>query len=96
MPKMRVYLFDKDGARYLCNPPNVDELKQQSNVVVNPNLEKVLGLAPHLWALKNGEVVPADQTTKAPKARKRLRYRLQPLFYALLGAGLALAIRAYF
>jgi uncharacterized membrane protein YcjF (UPF0283 family) len=107
MSKLRVVVFSDKGARILVNPENAADYKNATNALINPNLEKVRGLPPHLWDLKNGEIVPlaeekhearttlASGINASPKPRYRLWRRLLPLAYALFGAAIALAIRAY-
>jgi hypothetical protein len=96
MGKLKIVEFTAKGVKIHTNPPNAEALMMQSNTIVNPNLEKVLGVAPHLWDLRNGEIVPLEGARKAPtRPRKKLRHYLLPLVYALAGAALAQAISAY-
>lgn len=106
MGKLKVVLFSDAGARILINPPNAAQYKNCTNALINPNLELVRGIPPHLWDLQDGKVVPLPEemhdtrecaagVVKVPAPRLVLWRRLLPLVYALLGAGLAQAISAY-
>jgi hypothetical protein len=107
MNKTRVVIFDERGATILINPENLEQYQGAANAVINPSLEAVKGLAPHLWVLKSGKVLPLaeekqDEHTekvsgirRTPPVRRKLWRRCLPLVYALIGASLALAIRAY-
>jgi hypothetical protein len=108
MGKLKIVLFSESGARILVNPENPDQYKNCSNAMINPNLEQVRGIPPHLWDLQEGQVVPLPEemhdireqhvmgANKIPAPRPVLWRKLLPLVYALIGAGLAQAISAYF
>lgn len=53
-----VVMFTDNNARVLRNPINLEYLKTLDNVLVNPNLSKVTGIPPHLWA-KEGDSIRA-------------------------------------
>lgn len=61
MHKKRFVVFNATTARILVNPENGDELEKMPNVVVNPNLEAVKGIPPHLWKLQDGKVLPMSK-----------------------------------
>lgn len=60
-----VVVFTKNNCRVLYNPPNLEDLKSQPNVAVNPDLSKVIGVAPHFWKLVQGQIVPMSDSEMA-------------------------------
>lgn len=55
--KNKVVVFDKFGATILINPPNIEDLRKQNNVLVNPRLDQVAGLPTHKWKQVGQEVI---------------------------------------
>lgn len=66
----KVVIFTDNNARILSNPPNLEELQQLPNAILNPDLSLVKGVAPHLWALKDGKVLPLTKEEQ----EKRISY----------------------
>lgn len=71
MDKRIVVVFSQKGAEVFINP--VGDFSGLSNVAIDPDLTEVKGLSPHLWRLKDGQVVPCatelwdDLTAEAHK-----------------------------
>ncbi|MCK9370527.1 hypothetical protein M0R04_11505 [Candidatus Dojkabacteria bacterium] len=64
--KNKVVVFDKYGATVLINPPNIENLRKQNNVLINPRLDQVSGLPTHKWKKVGNEVIaklPAEVLT---------------------------------
>lgn len=58
MPKDKVYVFTENGARILTNPSNIEELRKQKNVLINPtDVNTFENHAPELLVLnKEGKI----------------------------------------
>lgn len=80
------------------NPENVAALKAKYPTIVNPNLEAVIGVPPHLWRLESGQVVACKDPSQNVSLGARIKfcaYKLSPIFFAALGAAIAVAIQTY-
>lgn len=64
---MKVVLFTKTGSvRIFKNPENLDELRAQGEIVINPVLDEVRGVKIEDWRLVNGEVKKASSVAAKP------------------------------
>lgn len=53
-----VVVFFERTARIYFHPNEVEELAKLPSAVKNPDLSRVRGVPPHLWALVKGKIVP--------------------------------------
>lgn len=56
----RVWVFTDNNARFVKHPDHLALGMYRGVAVKNPDLSKVRGMPPHLWALVDGKVVPKD------------------------------------
>lgn len=69
MSDVRVVVFTKNNARVLINPPHLGALKKRHNVLINPDLTRVLGCPPHLWKIVKGEIWPMGHAERLARER---------------------------
>lgn len=69
-----IVVFSKDGARIVKGDSS--QYAGRADVLINPDLENVRRLPPHLWGLADGKVVPLEQSKPLPKRRIRLTWPL--------------------
>jgi hypothetical protein len=55
-----VVVFTKTNARILVNPPNMADLLNKKQAILNPSLDYVRACPPHFWKLEAGQIVPMD------------------------------------
>lgn len=60
-PAHRCVVFTSNTALVLSNPGNLDDLAKYPNVVIDPDLSKVLGIPNTFWKLDNGKIVPMNE-----------------------------------
>jgi hypothetical protein len=68
---MRVVIPTSNNMRMMEVPPNELEsfLCRHPRALVNPSLEKVKGVAPHHWQIKDGELVPMGHVKQSLVAK---------------------------
>lgn len=59
--KNRVVVFTDTNAIVLTNPPNIDQYKNKSYCIINPDLSAVEGIEQHFWKNDGGSVLPMSQ-----------------------------------
>jgi ABC-type oligopeptide transport system ATPase subunit len=63
--KNKAIIFSKDSKpRILVNPNNVQQLKMDSNAIINPDLSMVKNVTVKYWTMKEGKVVEMSQEEK--------------------------------
>lgn len=55
---MKIVIFTSNNARVIYNPENIEEYRNRPNCLIDPDLSKVAGLAPHYWRLVNESILP--------------------------------------
>jgi hypothetical protein len=66
--KRKVIVFTSNNAGILTNP-DMRPYVGRPNVLIDPDLSKVQGIAPHYWKLSNGNVVPLSPPEKLLRDR---------------------------
>lgn len=61
--KNRVVIFGSGFPKILTGI-NPTDYKDATNVAINPNLAKLMGIPPHHWKLVNGEIVEMSASEK--------------------------------
>lgn len=51
-------IFNRNNAKVLTNPTNLNEFEGCENVLINPDFKKVQGNPPHLWKIEEGGLTP--------------------------------------
>jgi hypothetical protein len=62
--KTRVVILDGLNTRILTNPPNLEELRNKPNVLINPLFSGVQGVPPHLWVYRGGKLTHDEPVIK--------------------------------
>lgn len=62
----KVVIFTANNARIL-HVPETRPYEGVENVLINPDLTEVRGLAPHYWQNVGGKVVPLDPSARAAR-----------------------------
>lgn len=61
--KNRVVIFGTSFPKILTGI-NPDDYKGATNVAINPDLSKLIGIPPHYWKLQNGQIVEMSPSEK--------------------------------
>jgi hypothetical protein len=93
MAKPFIVIFSDRGARKVKGI-NPDDWQGVPNVLVNPDLSKVSGVPPHLWALVDGKVEQSSQenVSQTVFVEKFTRSYVFYIKVALLSAGVSALI----
>lgn len=70
-------MFTKNNVRIEVNPENLQRFEGYKNIVINPDLSKVIGVAPHFWKLKKGKVLPMSPTERGARLKTIERIGIQ-------------------
>lgn len=63
----KVVIFTEDNARVIYTETPQD-WAQTPNVLIDPDLKEVTGVAPHFWKISGSEVVPMNDEERAARA----------------------------
>jgi hypothetical protein len=66
---MQVVVFTENNARVIYNPSNIDDYKDQPNVLIDPKFDLVVGVPPHFWKKVHDRIEPMTEIEKGERLR---------------------------
>lgn len=63
---MKVVIFTENNAR-IVNVDDITPYQAMSNVLINPDITKLTGLAPHFWKKSGNQLLPMTKSEQASR-----------------------------